>query len=190
MVGQMLLDIIKDVLPLTSFEEMSMFITGRESERLNRSTGQEEIRTDNVLTPTPEIFEGRYEVRVERGSTELRNPQVRASQLKDITVMMISSLPILKQEGIFFNLQHLMEMWFEAEGIDDVDALFEPTQEQQQRMELDLQRQQIEAAGGAPGAGGGVVSGAQTSPGQPRAATTSAPSALPDESNSGILSPK
>ena len=191
--GQMLLDIIRDVLPLTDFEEMSMFITGREAEKLNRVTGQEDLQTDVTLQPIPEIFEGKYEIRVERGSTELRNPEVKANQLKDMTVMMLSALPQLKEEGIFFNLQRLMEMWFEAEGIDDVDALFEPDEEQLQRQQIALERQQNEAAaaanGGGPG-GGGVVSGARTAPGQPRAATTGAPDAIPDESNSGILGPR
>jgi len=191
-VGQMLLDVIRDVLPITDFEEMSMFITGREAEKLNRATGEDELATDVILEPIPEMFEGRYEVRVERGSTELRNPEVKANQLKDMTVMMLSALPVMKQEGIFFNLQRLMEMWFEAEGIDDVDALFEPSEEQQERMAIDLQRQQNEAAnaGATGGAGGGdVVGGTRTQPGQPRAATTGAPSAPPDESNSGILGP-
>jgi len=188
MVGQMLLDIITDVLPLTDFNEMEQFVTGREAEKLNRATGQEDIQTDVVLTPVPEIFEGKYQVSVERGSTELRNPEVKANQLKDMTVMMLSALPVLKQEGIFFNLQRLMEMWFEAEGIDDVDALFEPSEEQLQRMQIDLERQQNEAAAGAPeGGGGGVVSGGRTSPGQPRAATTSAPSEAPTPENSGML---
>ena len=191
-VGQMLLDIIRDVLPITDFEEMSMFITGREAEKLNRATGQEELETDVELVPLPEMFEGKYEVRVERGSTELRNPEVKANQLKDMTVMMLSALPVMKQEGIFFNLQRLMEMWFEAEGIDDVDALFEPSEEQQERMAIDLQRQQNEAAnaGATGGEGGGdVVGGTRTGPGQPRASTTGAPSAPPSPDNSGMLGP-
>ncbi|KKK53669.1 hypothetical protein LCGC14_3092470, partial [marine sediment metagenome] len=100
-VGQILLDTIKDVLPLTDFEEMTMFITGREAEKLNRATGQEELDTDVELVPSEEIFVGTYEIRVERGSTELRNPEVKANQLKDMTVMMLSALPVLKQEGIF-----------------------------------------------------------------------------------------
>ena len=86
-----------------------------------------------------------------------------------------------------------MEMWFEAEGIDDVDALFEPDEEQLQRQQIALERQQNEAAAaanGGGGGGGGVVSGARTAPGQPRAATTGAPSAIPDETNSGILGPR
>ncbi len=192
MVGQMLLDTIKDVLPLTDFEELTMFITGREAEKLNRVTGQEELDTDVELIPSEEIFVGTYEIRVERGSTELRNPQVRANQLKDMTVMMLSALPTLKQEGIFFNLQLLMEMWFEAEGIDDVDALFEPSEEQLERQAIDLERQQNEAAnaGGSSEGGGNVVSGGRTSPGQPRAATTNAPSATPTSENSGILPPR
>ncbi len=191
-VGQLLLDTIKDVLPLTEFAELTMYVTGREAERLNRATGQENIETDVALVPTDEIFVGTYEIRVERGSTELRNPQVKAAQLKDITVMMLSALPTLKQEGIFFNLQRLMEMWFEAEGIDDVDALFEPSDEQIERMQIDLERQQNEAAGAAgPGGGGeGVVSGGRTAPGQPRSATTQPPDALPSPENSGLLPPR
>ncbi len=189
-VGQMLLDIIFDVLPLTDFDEMSQFVTGREAEKLNRATGQEELDTDVVLTPLPEVFTGKYQVSVERGSTELRNPEVKANQLKDMTVMMLSALPVLKTEGIFFNLQRLMEMWFEAEGIDDVDALFEPSEEQVQRMQIDLERQQNEATAGAEeGAAGPVVGGTRTSPGQPRPETTSAPSASPSPENSGMLGP-
>ncbi len=192
-VGQMMLDIMKDVLPLTEFAEMTMYITGREAEKLNRASGQEEVETDVSLAPIPEMFAGKYEIRVERGSTELRNPDVKANQLKDMTVMMLGALPILKQEGIFFNLQHLMEMWFEAEGIDDVDALFEPTEEQIERQAIDLQRQQQEAQGG-PAAGGGegsgVVSGGRTPSGQPRPETTNAPEQAPDSGNSGILAPR
>jgi hypothetical protein len=169
-----------------------MFITGREAEKLNRATGQEEVDTDVALVPSEEIFVGTYEIRVERGSTELRNPEVKANQLKDMTVMMLSALPVLKQEGIFFNLQRLMEMWFEAEGIDDVDALFEPSEEQIERMGIDLERQQNEAANaaGTPEGSGNIVSGTRTSPGQPRAATTNAPSASPTPANSGMLPPR
>jgi hypothetical protein len=192
-VGQMLLDIMKDVIPVTDFEEMTLFITGREAEKLNRATGQEELETDVELTPTSEIFEGTYEVRVERGSTELRNPEVKANQLKDMTQMMLSAIPTLQLLAIPFNMQRLMEMWFEAEGIDDVDALFEPTEEQLERQALDLERQRNEAtnagatSGGSPGS---VVGGTQTQPGQPRAATTGAPSEAPDETNSGLLGPR
>ena len=107
--------------------------------------------------------------------------------------MMVSALPTLKYEGIFFNLLRLMEMWFEAEGIDDVDALFEPSEEQLERQQIALERQQNEAAAAANGGGsggGGVVSGTRTGLGEPRAATTGAPAAAPDESNSGILGPR
>src|SRR5690606_6783027 len=74
--GQLLLDIIRDVLPLTAFEEMTMFVTGREAERVNRASGLDPTAGAALVTPNPEIFEGRYRVEVERGSTELRNPQV------------------------------------------------------------------------------------------------------------------
>jgi hypothetical protein len=189
-IGQNLLNIIQDVLPLTDFEEMTQFVTGREAEKLNRATGADELQTDALLAPLPEMFEGRYEVRVERGSTELRNPEVKANQLKDMTQMMLSATPILMQLGIPFNIQRLMEMWFEAEGIDDVDALFETDEEQALRQQLDLQRQQQEAAGITGAAPSRVVGGTETGPGEPRSETTGAPSATVDETNSGLLGPR
>ena len=190
--GQMLLDIIRDVLPLTSFEEMRQFITGREAEKLNRADGQEEINTDVIFTPSTEIFQGRYEVSVERGSTELRNPEVKAAKLKDMVVMMLSATQLLQQLGIPFNIKRLMEMWFEAEGIDDVQALFE-IEDQQELMQQLAILQQAQAAQGQPGpsgaAGGNVVGGAATGLGQPRPQTALPPEALIDENNSGILAP-
>jgi hypothetical protein len=186
-VGQLLLDTMQDVLPLTQFEEMSMYVTGREAEKLNRATGQEQLDTDVLITPTPEIFVGKYEVRVERGSTELRNPEAKAAQLKDMVAIMMNATPLLMELGVPFNIKRLMEMWFEAEGIDDVDALFETDEEQQMRQMLSLMQQAQGAVPGGPE--GNVPAGAATGPGQPRPQTTGAPSALPDEGNSGILGP-
>lgn len=187
-VGQMLLDIIRDVLPLTSFEEMAQFVTGREAERLNRITGQDQINTDLVLTPTPEIFVGRYEVEVERGSTELRNPQIKAQKLQQMVQIMLSATPILQQMQIPFNMMRLLELWFEAEGIDDVDALFEIDEGQQLAQQMQLAQQAAQIAGGGAGGGqAGPVTGGRTPPGQGRAETTNPPADFIDASNSGIL---
>lgn len=191
--GQFLLDIMKDVLPVTAYNELEMFITGREAEKLNRATGQAQLQQDLTLTPIPELFVGRYEVSVERGSTELRNPEVKASGLKDMVQMMLSATPLLMQIGVQFNIKRLLEMWFEAEGIDDVDALFEADEEQMLRQQLSLvQQANASAAGQEPGAAGGgeVVGGAATGPGQARPETTNAPAEKIDESNSGILDPR
>ncbi len=194
-VGQLLLDIIRDVLPLTDFEEMSMFITGREAERLNRAAGEEDFKTDLVITPTPEVFEGRYEVNVERGSTELRNPELKAQKLGNMVVSMLSAAPTLLQLGIPLNIQLLMEMWFKAEGIEDVDSLFQPEEAQQFAQEMSFQQQENEAAGDQPGTPpgappGDVVGGGRTPQGQPRPETTGPPTQRIDEGNSGILPPR
>lgn len=191
-VGQFLLNIMKDVLPTTEFNEMELFITGREAEKLNRAAGAEQLQQDAIITPVPEIFVGKYEVTVERGSTELRNPEVKAKQLKDMAITMLSATPLLMQIGVPFNIQRLLEMWFEAEGVDDVQALFEIDEEQGMHQMLALvQQAQAAAGGGGGGATGGPVSGgAPTGPGEPREQTTNAPTENPNDKNSGILAPR
>lgn len=188
--GQIFLDIIRDVLPLTNFEEMRMYITGHEAERLNRVTGQENIDTDLIFTPTREVFRGKYEVSVERGSTELRNPQLKAQKYMQIVQLMLSALPAMYQLQIPFNYKKLLELWLEAEGIEDVDALFEIDETARVMQELMMLQQAQAAAGGAAGANGGAPAGGgggRTPAGQPRPQTTNPPSTLPDAGNSGII---
>lgn len=194
-VGQLLLDIVQDVLPLTDFEEMSIFVTGREADRLNRQLGQPAGATDLTLTPTPEIFEGRYLVDVERGSTELRNPQVKYQKLSEMVNTMLAATPIMMQIGIPFNIQPLLELWFEAGGIEDVDALFEPSEEQQMMSQMMMMQQLQATAGATGGAPPGAVppgepTGGATPPGQARPEAAGPPTTLPDEQNSGILPPR
>jgi hypothetical protein len=179
--GQILLDIIRDVLPTTEFEEMTMFVTGREAERLNRASGNDPEAGDVLLTPNPEVFDGRYRVEVERGSTELRNPQVRAQQLMSMVQLMMGATEVLTQYGIPFNLKRLLEMWFEAEGIKDVDALFESDEQQQQMQDLALQERQANIAS----VQSGGISG--TPEGQSNRAGIGPPGDIPSPANSGML---
>lgn len=180
-VGQLLLNIIRDVLPLTRFQEMTMYVTGRDAEKLNRATGQEDVYTNVRLTPSPEIFQGKYIVEVERGSTELRNPEQKAAKLRDMAQMMISAMPLLAQSGVFFDLKELLQLWLEAEGIEDVDSLFEPDDDQVQAQQLGLMQQFMQSPPGE------VVAGGRTRPGSPRPQTTNPPSDRINEGNSGIL---
>lgn len=188
--GQLLLDIIRDVLPLTAFEEMTMFVTGREAERVNRASGLDPTAGAALVTPNPEIFEGRYRVEVERGSTELRNPQVKAQQLMQMVNIMLGATPILQQLGIPFNLKRLLELWFEAEGIKDLEKFFEPDEGQAMMHQLAMQERMnaVAAAAGQGGSPGGA--GISAAPGMPNRATAQAPSALIDPSNSGMLPPR
>ena len=181
--GQILLDIIRDVLPTTEFEEMTMFITGSEAERLNRASGQDPNAGDVLLTPNPEVFDGRYRVEVERGSTELRNPQVRAQQLMQMVQLLMANTVVLQQYGIPFNLKRMLEMWFEAEGIKDVDALFETDEQQQLMQQLAIEERQANIQGAAQGGGG--ISG--TPEGQPNRAGIGPPAELINPANSGML---
>ncbi len=169
-----------------------MFISGKEAEALNRASGNDPQAGPVLLTPNPEIFEGRYRVEVERGSTELRNPQVRAQQLMQMTQMMMGATEVLQIYGVQFNLKRMLEMWFEAEGIKDVDALFEPDEEQAQAADLARQQQEAQiaatqagAAAGGGGGGGGGVSG--TPQGQPNRAGAQPPQDLINPANSGML---
>jgi hypothetical protein len=189
-IGQTLLDVIRDVLPLTDFNEMAMYVTGREAEKINRASGAENIHQNAVLTPVPEIFEGRYIVEVERGSTELRNPQVKAQKLQQMVTLMLNATPVLMELQIPFNIKRLLELWFEAEGIEDVDALFEIGEEQEVMQQMALMERAMAAAGQGGGAGGAEPPGqgaGRTPPGEPRGETTGPPSDMINPSNSGML---
>lgn len=190
--GQLLVDIIQEVLPLTAYEEMSMYVTGREADKLSRAQGMAPGQ-DAVVTPTPELFVGSYRVEVERGSTELRNPQIKSQKMRDMVSMMLSATPILMQLGIPFNMQAMLELWFEAEGIEDVDALFEMGEDQGAMAQV-LMMQQMQGLMGQGGGASGVptdgqVAGGKTPPGAPSPQTAVPPSDMVDSGNSGMLPP-
>ena len=164
-------------------------MTGREADRLNRSQG-ERPNTDLIFEPTVELFQGRYEVTVERGSTELRNPQIKAQKLMQMVQMMLGAMPILAQMQINFNLQHLMALWFEAEGIADVDALFEASEEQALAQQLALAEQAENGQANGQGALNLGGPAGRSLPGQPRESTSRPPADRIDETNSGLLAPR
>lgn len=192
-VGQRLLDIVSDTLPLTEFDEMRMYITGREAEKLNRIRGEENVNTDIIFTPTPEVFQGRYVVDVERGSVELRNPQAQAQKFKDMFQIVASSTPVLMQMGVSVNLKRFLELWFEAENIDDIDSLF-MGDEQQDLMQQASIMQQLGLSQGSGGMGGvppsEVAEGSASQPGQARPDMAQPPAEQPNPMNSGMLPPR
>jgi hypothetical protein len=194
-IGQLLLDIMADVVPLTDFEELTLLVTGREAEKLNLLLGASEIKTDVQATPTPETFVGKYVVFVERGSTELRNPQLRAQKMKEMVQIMLGATPILMQLQVPFNIKPLLELWFEAEGIKDVDALFEPDNSQQMMQQLMLQQQMAQgqpSPQGDPRGNNGQGDqglGNRTQSGQARPSAAQPPSAPISAANSGQYGP-
>lgn len=150
-IGTTILKVAKDVFPLTDYEEMQMFLTGREAEQIQRAqmgeqmaqmmdsgqadpmmiaqmAQQSQMKQDVVMAPAPDIWVGDYEVEVEQASTELRNPVMKAQKYRELVNDLVQMAPILMQLGVTVNLQKPLEQWFEAIGIDDIDAMFEPNQ--------------------------------------------------------------
>lgn len=139
-VGTLLLGFAADVYPQTDYEEMQLYLTGRDAELVLRNT-PEDRRVDQfgepidmnqgsfdaVINPAPEIWIGTYEVLVEQSSTELRNPVMREQKYRGIVMDLLNATPVLAQQGVILDIKKLLMLWFEAAGIDDVDSLFAPT---------------------------------------------------------------
>ena len=127
-VGQNLLEIAAEALPATDFQELTMYLTGREAETVLQASGQDAYEEsgqplDARLVPSPALFQGRYEVFVERGSTELRNPRFKEQKYKEMFMMILQAYPMLMQAGVPVNLKRVLEMWLEAAGVDDIDSV-------------------------------------------------------------------
>jgi hypothetical protein len=138
-VGQLLLGFAADVYPQTDYDEMQLFLTGRDAELIFNSSNEEE-RTDEAgamiepgqvrsatITPSPDVWVGTYEVFVEQASTELRNPIMREQKYRGIVMDLSGLIPVLAEQGVQLNLKKLISLWLEAAGIEDVDGLFGPT---------------------------------------------------------------
>ena len=130
--GQLMLDYSADVFPLTDTDEMSLILTGKEAQaaavlELQGAEGAPQLQdvASMTVTPSEEMFAGRYEVFVEQGSTELRNPVMREQKYREMYELLANTSPIWMQMQIPVNLRKSMELWFDAAGIDDLDAMFE-----------------------------------------------------------------
>ena len=197
-VGEYTLAIMKEVFPETDTDEMAMFLTGPEAEQLGRAAAaaeademalagapQAEVQGvidegrdigEVTLTPTDDVFVGEYEVEVESGSTEMRNPVFKEQKYREMAMSLIQMGPSLQQMGVNLNVRKILEMWFEAAGIADVEGMFDASDAMDPTM-----------AGGLgailPGAGdpGG------TPQGQPNIAGVGAPVAPVTAENTGAI---
>lgn len=148
--GYLLLGIAKDVFPLTDYDEIKLFLTGRQAEAVGKAVLGDELNTlmasgapdpaqvgalqaqlagppqDLTISPSPDIFVGEYEVEVEQASTEMRNPQMRFEKARSLASEAVAMAPALMQFGVMLNLKRFLELLYEAANIDDVDALFLP----------------------------------------------------------------
>jgi len=195
-IGTFILEIAKATFPETEVDEMAMFLTGSEAEAIARIDAGEEAdeltaagdlqgareafelgaQSDVTLTPSEEIFEGRYEVEVEQGSTELRNPIFREQKFREMAVELVNMSPVLQQSGITVNLRKALERWFEAAGIADIEGMFDAAGGLPPEIMAQLQ-------GGQQGAPNGA--GLVPSPGQPNIDAAQPPIAALTAGNTG-----
>lgn len=195
--GDLVLRVAADVFPQTDYDEMELYITGKDAKAINEadigersldmmnqgvdpSIIQAEFANRDMYGATslrlgPDIFKGVYQVEVVQNSTELRNPVFQAQKFREIAQTMTEAFPILSQAGIPVNLQPIYERWLEAEGVQNIDEIFPPGGSQQ----TPFPAQPPPGGVGTPGPNEGALPAAQPAP----------PTDLPTSENSGIVPP-
>jgi hypothetical protein len=145
-VGALMLGTAKDVFPRTEYDELQLFLTGREAEAVQRADMNEQSLAaeqsgnmamlsqlqqiagrpmDVTVTPSPDIFQGEYEVDVESHSTEMRNPVLKEQKAREMVELVVNMAPLLAQLGVSVNYKRLIEDWFKVAGVEDVDGVLE-----------------------------------------------------------------
>jgi hypothetical protein len=129
-IGYLLVGMARQVYTETNFDELSILLGGDYADRFNRAAAAEQ-QDPSLLAPTdvdvpvgPDIFEGAYDIDVEKQSTELRNPQVREQRYRQLFETVMQFAPVLQQMGVQVNVRRIMELWFDAMGITDIESLF------------------------------------------------------------------
>lgn len=180
-VGQLLLDTAAAVYPLTDADEMTMILTGRDAQAVVAAENPQADLSQVLgasLTPEPGMFEGTYEVFVEQGSTELRNPAMREQKYENMFSLLLAATPTLMRMGVQVNLRKILELWLDAAGVDDVDAILASAEQMP----------------GQPATGPGYEGGllglqAAGAAGMPNEGAAMPPQAFPSPQNSGMLPP-
>jgi hypothetical protein len=200
-VGTLMLGFASDVFPQTDYEEMQLYLTGRQAEMVRRADPEEALDEATglpipdsepvsvVASLTPDVWVGSYEVLVEMGSTELRNPIVREEKSRQRIMDLAGIAPLLQQMGIGLDWKLLISRWLEDSGYEDPDSLFlggmqlPPTSEEPAPEEegMGISEDEIMAMLGQGGGGDIVSSGAPD--------MFMDEEGIFDESNTGILPP-
>ena len=186
-VGQLLLDLAADVYPLTDADEMTMILTGRDAQAVVAAENPQADLSQVIgarLTPMAGLFDGTYEVFVEQGSTELRNPQAREQKFLNLFLTLLEAAPMLAQMNVSVNMRKPLELYLEAAGVDDIDAIIGVAEQQTGQAAGTVPEQPGEQTQ-APGYVGGLM-GLQA--GQAPAGA-GPPQALPTPENSGMMPP-
>lgn len=132
--GQLLIEIAADVFPLTDVDEVGMIITGRDAksvaasgaagpEAAERVADVETVQIDPAANEG-EMWQGVYQVFIEKASTQLRDPLAREQKYRQLFIDVTGSLPVLQAQGINPDLRKLLELWMEAAGVEDFDSIF------------------------------------------------------------------
>lgn len=188
-VGQLLLDTAAAVYPLTDADEMALILTGRDAQAVRAAEGGQENPADLLgvrLTPGPDLFAGSYEVFVEQGSTELRNPVLREQKYKEMFSLFLGAQQALMAQGINVNMRKIIEAWLEAAGVDDIDAVLGAAEMQQFMQQGASADESAGPTAAGPGYPGGLL-GLQA--GAPNMAAASPPVLPPSTDTSGMMLP-
>ncbi len=194
-VGQLVLDIAREAYQATDFEEMSIYLTGKEAEQVLRSSGadvydEQGVAMDAKLNPVPAIFKGRYEVFVEHGSTELRSPQFNEQRYKELFMILTQTAPVLQQFGVMVDLKRVLELWLESIGVDDINSIFQnPAANMDPQIQALLQQFGGQGQPGQEAPGETRVPGLNQQQGAPNNFGAQPPQAAPSPANSGMLEP-
>lgn len=189
-IGQLLLDTAAAVYPLTDEDEMSLILTGRDAQAVvaaENPTADLSQVMGATLTPKAAMFDGTYEVFVEQGSTELRNPTAERQKYENLLTLFLGAAPTLAQFGVYLNFRKLIELLLDASGVDDIDSILaSPEAQPMQPAGMPGMPGQPQAPGYAGGLLGMQAAGAA---GVPNQGTALPPQALPAPENSGMLPP-
>lgn len=141
--GVILLGISRETFPETDTDEWALFIGGDEAQRLARlqqsetanaqyaagdiegvmSTMTEPLGNEAEVKPGEDMFIGEYEVLVEVGSTEYRDPKLRQERLKGMFFDLAQMAPALQGMGVNVDMSRMLRLWLESTDIIDVDSL-------------------------------------------------------------------
>lgn len=192
-VGQHFLNVAAAVYPQTDLDEFKMVVTGRDAQEL--AANEDDQNPTSVIEGTialdAQVFQGEYEVFVETGSTEMTNPRFREEKYKDMFMTLLQAAPVLMQLGQQPpNLAKILELWLEASGVENIDAILQQDPQMQQQQQM--MQMMAQAQGGAPGGDPNqtIPGVGQTAPGQPEPGNVGPPSEQPTAANTGAIAPQ
>lgn len=185
--GQLIIEIARDIFPKTDEDEVgAMIITGGEAKKLAAAGAVEGVEPEEASEVTSatidpaagegEMWQGTYQVFVEAQSTELRDPLMREQKFRALFQDILSALPVLQAQNINPDLRKVLELWFDAAGIEDFESIFGTAPEPQRSPE------ELSAIAN----GGNALGGGGTQPGVPELGNVGPPLDQPNAGNSGL----